>query len=103
MRTDRRTQWSVLVGSTLAFTICFAVWMMFAVIGIPSERWGEEVAAAVVLKNPANEPELLAFCKEHLADFKRPKKIHIVETIPRTATGKIQRKVVASTFSEGGK
>jgi acyl-CoA synthetase (AMP-forming)/AMP-acid ligase II len=71
--------------------------------GVPHQTWGEEVAAAVVLKGAANEPDLLAFCKERLADFKRPKKIHIVETIPRTATGKIQRKAVAAAFSEQGK
>jgi acyl-CoA synthetase (AMP-forming)/AMP-acid ligase II len=79
---------------SIAEAVCF---------GVPHATWGEEVAAAVVLKNPANEPDLLAFCKEHLADFKRPKKIHIVETIPRTATGKIQRKAVAAAFSEGAK
>ena len=45
------------------------------------------------------EAELLAFCRQHLADFKRPKKIHIVDAIPRTATGKIQRRVVAETFA----
>ncbi|HET9218429.1 MAG TPA: acyl--CoA ligase [Terriglobia bacterium] len=71
--------------------------------GVPHQTWGEEVAAAVVLKGAASEPDLLAFCKERLADFKRPKKIHIVETIPRTATGKIQRKAVAAAFSEGSK
>jgi acyl-CoA synthetase (AMP-forming)/AMP-acid ligase II len=67
--------------------------------GVPHATWGEEVAAAVVLKGPASEPDLLAFCKERLADFKRPKKIHIVEQIPRTATGKIQRRVVAAAFA----
>ena len=71
--------------------------------GVPHQTWGEEVAAAVVLKGAANEPDLISFCKERLADFKRPKKIHIVETIPRTATGKIQRKAVAAAFSEGSK
>lgn len=67
--------------------------------GVPHPTWGEEVAAAVVLKGTASESDVLAFCKERLADFKRPKKIHIVETIPRTATGKIQRKAVAAAFS----
>jgi acyl-CoA synthetase (AMP-forming)/AMP-acid ligase II len=67
--------------------------------GVPHPTWGEEVAAAVVLKSTASESDVLAFCKERLADFKRPKKIHIVETIPRTATGKIQRKAVAAAFS----
>ncbi len=67
--------------------------------GFAHPSWGEEVAAAVVLKEPATEADLLAFCKERVAEFKRPKKIHIVETIPRTATGKIQRRAVAQAFA----
>jgi acyl-coenzyme A synthetase/AMP-(fatty) acid ligase len=43
---------------------------------------------------------LLAYCKERLADFKRPKQIYITETIPRTATGKIQRGVVAKAYTQ---
>jgi acyl-CoA synthetase (AMP-forming)/AMP-acid ligase II len=66
-----------------------------ATFGVPHRIYGEEVAAAVELTTPATEEELLAFCRERLADFKCPKKIHIVERIPRTATGKIQRKTVA--------
>jgi acyl-CoA synthetase (AMP-forming)/AMP-acid ligase II len=70
--------------------------------GVPHATWGEEVAAAVVLKenSPTTEPELVAFCKERLADFKRPKKFYIVETIPRTATGKIARGAVAKALTE---
>ncbi len=67
--------------------------------GVPHKMWGEEVAAAVTLKGAATEAELLAFCKEQLAEFKRPKQIHITESIPRTATGKIQRRVVAQAFA----
>jgi acyl-CoA synthetase (AMP-forming)/AMP-acid ligase II len=67
--------------------------------GVPHQAWGEEVAAAVTLSGEATEAELLAYCKERLADFKRPKQIHITTAIPRTATGKIQRRVVAQAFS----
>jgi acyl-CoA synthetase (AMP-forming)/AMP-acid ligase II len=67
--------------------------------GVPHKTWGEEVAAAVVVRQPVTEADLLAFCKERLADFKRPKQIHITEAIPRTATGKIQRRVVAQAFA----
>jgi acyl-CoA synthetase (AMP-forming)/AMP-acid ligase II len=69
--------------------------------GMSHPTWGEEVAAAVVLREgqAAKESEILAFCRERLADFKRPKQIFITETIPRTATGKIQRRVVAQAFS----
>ncbi len=68
--------------------------------GRPHATWGEEVEVAVVLREPQSESVLLAYCKERLADFKCPKKVHIVETIPRTATGKIQRRAVAAAFSE---
>jgi acyl-CoA synthetase (AMP-forming)/AMP-acid ligase II len=67
--------------------------------GVPHTAWGEEVAAAVTLRSEATEAELLAYCKERLADFKRPKQIHITTAIPRTATGKIQRRVVAEAFA----
>ena len=71
--------------------------------GVPHKSWGEEVAAAVTLKEGASatEAEILAFCKERLADFKRPKKIYIVAAIPRTATGKIQRGAVAKALAAG--
>jgi len=66
-----------------------------ATFGVPHRVYGEEVAAAVELRAPATERELISFCHDHLADFKCPKKIHIVERIPRTATGKILRRTVA--------
>jgi len=68
--------------------------------GVPHPAWGEEVAAVVVLKDAVNEADILAFCKERLAEFKRPKKIYVTEAIPRTATGKIQRGEVAKAFAE---
>lgn len=67
--------------------------------GVPHSTWGEEVAAAVVLREPHNESAILGYCRERLADFKCPKKLYIVETIPRTATGKIQRGAVAAALS----
>jgi acyl-CoA synthetase (AMP-forming)/AMP-acid ligase II len=85
----------VLLGHpSVAEAVCF---------GTPHPTWGEEVAAAVQLKEPkepVSEADLLAFCKERLADFKRPKKIHITDAIPRTATGKIQRRVVAQHYAQ---
>jgi acyl-CoA synthetase (AMP-forming)/AMP-acid ligase II len=66
--------------------------------GVPHKSWGEEVAAAVVLKESVTAADLLAHCRERLADFKCPKQIHITDAIPRTATGKIQRRVVADVY-----
>jgi acyl-CoA synthetase (AMP-forming)/AMP-acid ligase II len=80
----------LLTHPQIAEAVCF---------GVPHPTWGEEVAAAVVLREPVPEADLQAFCKERLADYKRPKQIHITETIPRTATGKIQRRVVAQAFA----
>jgi len=68
--------------------------------GVPHPTWGEEVAAAVVLKSPATEKELLAYCRERLADFKVPRHLHIVESIPRTPTGKVQRRFVAEQLAQ---
>ncbi len=71
--------------------------------GVAHPAWGEEVAAAIVLKegleSPPNEAAILAYCKERLADFKCPKKIYITNAIPRTATGKIQRGAVATALA----
>jgi acyl-CoA synthetase (AMP-forming)/AMP-acid ligase II len=69
--------------------------------GVPHATWGEEVAAAVVLREGAvaTDADLLAFCKERLADYKRPKQVHITDKIPRTATGKIQRGAVAKVYT----
>jgi malonyl-CoA/methylmalonyl-CoA synthetase len=63
-----------------------------AVVGAPSEEWGEQVAAFVVPADPAAPPdgdELLAFAAERLAGFKRPRILRYVETLPRNALGKV--------------
>jgi acyl-CoA synthetase (AMP-forming)/AMP-acid ligase II len=66
---------------------------------VPHKMWGEEVAVAVVLRVPQSEAAILGFCKERLADFKCPKKVFIVDAIPRTATGKIQRGALAKALT----
>jgi len=68
--------------------------------GVPHRTLGEEVEAAVVLREGETEADLLPYCRERLAEFKCPKKIHVVKSIPRTATGKIQRRAVAARFQE---
>ena len=67
--------------------------------GIPHPTHGEEPSAAVVLSASADQKELISFCRDHLADFKCPRVIHVVDEIPRTATGKIQRRMVAEVIS----
>ena len=70
--------------------------------GVPHAVHGEEPAAAVVLSGEATAAELVAYCRTRLADFKVPRTIHIVDEIPRGATGKIQRRFVAEAFSDQG-
>jgi acyl-CoA synthetase (AMP-forming)/AMP-acid ligase II len=67
--------------------------------GVPHPIWGEEVEAAVVLREAQPESAILAYCKERLADFKVPKKLYVVQAIPRTATGKIKRDAVAKEMT----
>ena len=63
---------------------------------------GEEVASAIVLHEPGSltESALLKYCCEHMAEFKAPKKIYFVESIPTTGTGKIRRRAVAAAVLE---
>ena len=70
--------------------------------GAPHATWGEEVSAAVVVSGPVTERELADWCRQRLAEFKVPRVIHIVDEIPRTATGKVQRRNVAAAFTEPG-
>ena len=60
-----------------------------AVVGLSDEDLGEKVVAAVVgLVSPER---VQAFCKEHLASFKKPREVHMVERLPRNALGKVQK------------
>jgi long-chain acyl-CoA synthetase len=61
---------------------------------------GEEVATAVVLNESFDitQSELINHCREFLADYKVPKKIYLVKSIPTTATGKIRRRAVAAAL-----
>ncbi|MDB6147848.1 MAG: oxalate--CoA ligase-like [Spartobacteria bacterium] len=69
-----------------------------AAFGVPDAKYGEEIWAAVVLRSPTDPQELQAFCSSRLADFKVPKVIHVVSTLPKNATGKVQRRDLAALF-----
>src|SRR5207237_245446 len=84
---------ALLEHPAVAEAVCFAV---------PDPKYGEEVHGAVVLKANAEADDIVAFCRDRLADFKVPKKIHIADALPRTATGKIQRRHVAAHFLKQG-
>jgi fatty-acyl-CoA synthase len=67
-----------------------------AVVGAPDEKWGEVPVAYVTPRRGASpDPEALReFARERLARFKVPKRIEIVDDLPRTGTGKIQKFVL---------
>ena len=74
-----------------------------AVIGIPSEKWGEAIHAVVVLAPDAeaSEEELQAFAAERLADYKKPRSVEIRPELPIGGTGKILKKELRAPYWEG--
>jgi long-chain acyl-CoA synthetase len=64
-----------------------------AVVGLPDNIWGEEVVAAIILKDGVNidSDGIISFCKTHLADYKCPRKVFFCSSFPKTATGKVQK------------
>ncbi len=73
------------------------------VVGVQSNRSGEQVMACVTLKDghQAEAGALQAFCREHLAGFKVPKQIKIVDKMPHTPTGKVLRRELKGEFEVG--
>ena len=69
-------------------------------IGIPDVFFGEEIVAFVTLKKSASEAELLAHCAKHLQAAKRPKRILIVPSLPKTASGKLLRRHLRTLYQE---
>ena len=67
---------------------------LVAVIGVPHEQYGEEIKAYVVLNDGASATpvDLIAYTKEHIAAYKYPRIVEIVDGLPMSATGKILKK-----------
>jgi len=73
-----------------------------AVIGIPDDKYGQEVKAVVALKNDgatATEDDIIAFCKSKLAAFKYPRVVEIVDALPKGPTGKILKRALRESSS----
>jgi fatty-acyl-CoA synthase len=65
-----------------------------AIVGVPDEKWGEAVQVIVVLKpgRKVTDEELIRFCKERIARYKAPKAIDFISSMPKTGSGKIEKK-----------
>lgn len=72
-----------------------------AVIGVPDERWGEAVMAIVVPSGDGDRPDpaaLIAFCHEHIAGFKCPKRIEFATDLPRNPSGKLLKRELREEY-----
>jgi fatty-acyl-CoA synthase len=74
-----------------------------AVLGMPDERWGEVGMAVAVLRTgrSADEPELLAFCRERLAAFKTPRAVRFAAELPRSPSGKLLKRELRERLKQG--
>jgi acyl-CoA synthetase (AMP-forming)/AMP-acid ligase II len=74
-----------------------------AVIGVPSDRWGETVKAVVVRRpgTTLDEPGLIAFVRDRLAHYKCPTSVDFADELPRNASGKVLKKVLREPFWVG--
>ncbi|PIC74490.1 long-chain fatty acid--CoA ligase [Sporosarcina sp. P26b] len=72
------------------------------VIGVPDDKWGENVIAYVVPNGvvPITNEELLQLCLDHMASFKKPKEIHIVDELPKSSYGKILKRELRNQHGE---
>lgn len=74
-----------------------------SIIGIPDDYWGEAVKAVVVLKPgiKITEEELINYCKQNLASYKKPKSVDLVDSLPKNSGGKILKKELHKKYWKG--
>jgi acyl-CoA synthetase (AMP-forming)/AMP-acid ligase II len=72
-----------------------------AVVSVPDEKWGERVHAVVSIRSDVSEDELLAYARERLAGYKRPRGLDIWSDLPKSGVGKILRRKVRDQVRAG--
>ncbi|MFD8231747.1 AMP-binding protein [Streptomyces sp. NPDC059696] len=74
------------------------------VVGVPHERYGEEVLACVIARDPADPPtleEVRAFCEGRMAHYKVPARVRILDSFPMTVSGKVRKVELRERFADG--
>ena len=72
-------------------------------IGVPDERWGETVKAVVVAAPgvTVDAADVIAFCREHLAHYKCPTSVDVIDVLPRNPSGKILKRQLREPYWAG--
>ncbi|MFI1467730.1 AMP-binding protein [Streptomyces wuyuanensis] len=71
------------------------------VVGVPDEKYGEEILACVIPRDPADPPtleDITAFCREQLAHYKIPRRLEILDSFPMTVSGKVRKVELRTTY-----
>lgn len=73
-----------------------------AVIGIPDSDWGEKVVASIVLKQDQtlSGEQIIAFCQQHLASYKKPRKVVFIDELPRNTAGKVLKYLLKESITQ---
>lgn len=71
-----------------------------SVVGVPDEKWGEAIKAFVVVRSnhEVSEGEIIQFCKERLASYKKPSSVEFIDDLPKSAVGKVVRRVLREPY-----
>ena len=75
-----------------------------SVIGVPDPKWGEAIKAVVALVpgESTTEEELISFCKDNIAGYKKPKSVDFIEALPKNNYGKILKRELRAVYWKGG-
>lgn len=73
------------------------------VLGMPDPVWGEQVTACIVLKEGSKltEDDIVAWCKQHIASYKKPRKVIFFSQLPENANGKVSRILLKDQIQKG--
>jgi acyl-CoA synthetase (AMP-forming)/AMP-acid ligase II len=72
-----------------------------AVVGAPDPKWGEKVVAVVCLRSDATGEELIAFCRERIASYKKPRHVVFIDALPKNASGKVLKRELRDRIAAG--